>query len=475
MDAKDRRIAELEKRDVEREALLRAALARIAELKAQLKAALEKIASLEKNSSNSSKPPSSDIVKPPKDKERRRKKRKIGAQKGHKQHLRTPFPEDQIDKTIELKLEACPKCNGKREPTGKEPTKHQQVELVAKPFIVTEYLQAEYWCEKCQCTHTAPLPLEVKKLGLFGKNLTALTSHLKGRCHMSFTTMQCFYADAFGLKVSTGYLTKQIRRTSEALKGVYEKLVEQLPKEEHLHCDETGSKENGKRRWTWCFRPKNFTVFHIDPSRGHEVLIKILGKDFAGKLSSDYFSAYRRFAKVTKAIPLYCWAHLIRDVKYVSESKTKKVANYGKRLLASIQAMFTTYHRKDELQEWNWFRRMKEHQRSILKEAWHRLPKDDKDACNIAARLWDEEASYFRFIKEGLPPTNNLCEQSIHRVVLNRKITQGTRSDWGNRWWERIWSVLATCEQQGRNVMEFLKSCMHAWIHGLAPPALMKD
>jgi len=71
--------------------------------------------------------------------------------------------------------------------------------------------------------------------------------------------------------------------------------------------------------------------------------------------------------------------------------------------------------------------------------------------------------------------SGKLCEQSIRRVVLNRKITQGTRSDWGNRWWERIWSVLATCEQQGRNVMEFLKSCMHAWIHGLAPPALMKD
>ena len=143
---------------------------------------------------------------------------------------------------------------------------------------------------------------------------------------------------------------------------------------EHAASSTKRRKNHGtclRRHWTWCFRPKNFTVFHIDPSRGHEVLIKILGKDFAGKLSSDYFSAYRRFAKVTKAIPLYCWAHLIRDVKYVSESKTKKVANYGKRLLASIQAMFTTFHRKDDLQAWNWFRRMKEHQRSILKEAWH--------------------------------------------------------------------------------------------------------
>ena len=292
---------------------------------------------------------------------------------------------------------------------------------------------------------------------------------------MSFTTMQCFYADAFGLKVSTGYLTKQIRRTSEALKGVYEKLVEQLPKEEHLHCDETGGKENGKRRWTWCFCPKTFTVFHIDPSRSSDVLKAMLGENFAGRISCDFFSAYQKYSKKYEVGLQLCWAHLIREVKYISESKTKKVSNYGNRLLESIRAMFKTYHRKDDLQEWNWFRRMKEHQRSIVKAAWHRLPKDDKDAWNIAVRLWDEEESYFRFIKEALPPTNNLCEQSIRRVVLNRKITQGTRSEWGNRWWERIWTVLATCQQQGKNVMDCLKSCMNAWIHGLAPPALMKD
>src|SRR5215469_9237581 len=138
MDTKDRRIAKLE-------TLYKAALEKIAKLESQLA----------KNSSNSSKPPSSDIVKPPKQKDRRRKKRKIGAQKGHKQNLRTPFDESQIDKTEELKLEACPKCGGKLKPTDEPPKKHQQVELVEKPFIVTEYQQHQYWCEKCQCHHTA--------------------------------------------------------------------------------------------------------------------------------------------------------------------------------------------------------------------------------------------------------------------------------------------------------------------------------
>jgi transposase len=104
--------------------------------------------------------------------------------------------------------------------------------------------------------------------------------------------------------------------------------------------------------------------------------------------------------------------------------------------------------------------------------AWWRLPVDTESAKG-AERLWNEQEGYFRFIDLGIPSTNNLEEQSIRRVVIDRKITQGTRSDWGNRWWERIWSVLSTCEQQGRNVMVFLKSAIDAMLLGLAPPKLL--
>jgi len=460
MNAKDKRIAELEHR--------------IAELEATIVRLETKIAQLTKNSGNSSKPPSSDIVQPPKPQQDRRRKRKIGAQPGHSQHLRTPFPPEKVDHTIELKLEACPKCGNKLKPTDTPPKKHQQIELVDKPFIVTEYQQLRYWCEHCQCFHEAPLPSEVKRSGLFGKKLIALTTYLKGRGALSYRTIQCLYRDALSLRVSIGFLAKQIRKTSEALKQPYEELAKQLPKEKHIHGDETGSKENGKRRWTWCFLAKDFTLFHIDPSRSSSVLEKLLGTDYSGTISCDFFGAYRKFAKKSSANLQHCWAHLIREIRYLSEQADKKVASYGLRLLDSIQAMYKTIHRRGEILDRTWFRRMSDHWETIVTAVRRRVPQNN-DAMNMAERFREHQENYFRFIAEGIPSTNNLCEQSIRRVVLNRKVTQGTRSDWGNRWWERIWSVLSTCEQRGNNVMTFLQSCMDALVHGLSPPTFKKD
>ena len=461
MDAKDKRIAELE-------ALLKAALERIATLEAE-------VAALKKNSSNSSKPPSSDIVKPPPQSQNVKpngKKRKRGAQKGHKQHLRTPFDETKIDDVVELKLNACPTCGGKLTLSNEPPKKHQQVELVDKPFIVTEFHQAMYWCEHCRCYHYSELPPEVAKAGLFGSKFISLAAYLKGRGHMSYTTLKDFFDDALGISVSRGFLAKQVHNVSNSLEIPHQKLLDRLPHEKHLHIDETGGKENGEKRWTWLLRALDFTVFHINPSRGSIVLENLLGTDFAGIISCDFWGAYKKFERMTSAELQLCWAHLIREIKFLAESKDKSVARYGRRLLKKIREMFSTIHRRDDLLERNGLCRMRSHQNAILKVAWGTIPAN-KDAINIAERLWNWCNEYFRFIETDIPPTNNLAEQTVRRVVIDRKVTQGTRSDWGNRWQERFWSVLSTCEQQGTNVMSFLKSCVESFLHGLPPPLII--
>ena len=65
-----------------------------------------------------------------------------------------------------------------------------------------------------------------------------------------------------------------------------------------------------------CPRPTaGFTFFHIDPSKGANILKQFLGETFSGVVGCDYAGEYRRFTAETDARLQFCWAHLIRDVK----------------------------------------------------------------------------------------------------------------------------------------------------------------
>ena len=68
---------------------------------------------------------------------------------------------------------------------------------------------------------------------------------------------------------------------------------------------------------------------------------------------------------------------------------------------------------------------------------------------------------------------NNDAERVLRHAVLWRKSSGSTDSEAGSRFVERMLSVVATCRQQNRNVLELLTACCHARIDGSAAPALL--
>ncbi len=99
---------------------------------------------------------------------------------------------------------------------------------------------------------------------------------------------------------------------------------------------------------------------------------------------------------------------------------------------------------------------------------------DTRPAQAMAKRFRKHGEAYFRFITTpGVEPTNNLAQQAIRFVVIDRHITQGTRSENGNRWCERIWTVLATCSQQGPSVFDYLQAAVEAYFHEEEAPSLL--
>ncbi|MGQ9635998.1 MAG: IS66 family transposase [Bryobacteraceae bacterium] len=461
------------------EQIIRRQQARIAELEglvARLTARVEElsaqVARLSKNSSNSSKPPSSDIVKPPKPPPAGGGKRHLGGQPGHARHERTPFAPDQINQIIDYRLDRCPDCGARLRPLKRPPRTLQQVEMPETPLLVTEHRAYAAWCPRCRRTHDAAWPPEVEKAGLVGPRLSALLAWLKGVGHCSFSTVERFCRDVLGLGLSRGQLAKVVGKASVALRAAYEALAARLPEQPYLNVDETGHKENGDGLWTWVFRARLYTLFKIDPSRSSEVLFDALGREFAGVLGCDYFSAYRKYLGDGDVRVQFCLAHLIRDVKFLAGLPDKVTAAYGRRLLAELRRLFHVIHRRETLDAAR-FQRAPEQARDRVLKVGKRAP-PRAEAQNLADRFRRHGQAYFRFITTpGIEPTNNLAEQAIRFVVQDRHVTQGTRSERGRHWCERIWTATATCAQQGRSVFDYLHQTLIAHFAGRPTPSLL--
>jgi hypothetical protein len=109
----------------------------------------------------------------------------------------------------------------------------------------------------------------------------------------------------------------------------------------------------------------------------------------------------------------------------------------------------------------------------VWTQATYRVPQTS-EAQNLAERFRQHGREYLRFITTpGVEPTNNLAEQAIRFVVIDRRVTQGSRSLAGREWLERIWTAIATCTQHGTSVFDFLNKAVRAFFADQPPPTLL--
>jgi len=453
----------------------RALAAELAALKEEVARLREQLAGAKKNSSTSSKPPSSDIVKakPPEDADGA--KRKIGGQPGHPMHAREPFAPEEITKFHEHVLDACPSCGGQLQRNGPFAKIVQQMDIQAVPLTIEQHTCPEYWCEHCRKACKAPLPLPIERGGLVGPNLTALIAFMKGVCQASFSTIRKYLRDVVGVQIERSTLCKIINKVSQALEGTYEELLVLLPFEDILNIDETGHKDNGRLWWTWCLRADLYTIYKIDARRSADVLLDLLGDDFDGVIGCDYFSAYRRYMRMMGVEVQFCLAHLIRDVKFLTTLPDARDRAYGERLRTAIKELFGVIHRREQLSAAAFAKELQAARDRVLQRGLSDVP-TTQHAQNMAKRFRKHGEAYFTFVTTPeVEPTNNLAEQAIRFVVIDRLITQGTRSEAGRQWSERIWTVIASCAQQGRSAYTFLQEAIIQWFKGGEAPSLLPE
>ena len=448
-----------------------------AELKQQLALALKRIADLERqlgrSSRNSGQPPSADS---PGQREERPKKpptgRKRGGQPGHKARMRALLPAEKVTSTEDHFPPQCLTC-GDKLPRRKDesPVIHQVIELPEIVPDVTEHRLHRVCCGGCGRVSCATLP-EGVPAWMLGPRLMALIALLTGFFHLSRRQARSLLGDLLGVSISLGALSRFEDRVSSALEAPVDQAHEHAVAQRIKHADGTTWRRAGKHRALWVLATELSTVFKITADGALKTVQGFL-RLASGFLVSDRGGQFLFWAMERRQI---CWAHLMRKFVEFSESKNEAAAEIGRGLVLLTQLLFSEWHRVRDgtLSRAKFQRKMDAlapHVERLLERGAALGMRGLSGSCE---NILEHKAALWTFVRvPGIEPTNNHSEQELRGFVIWRKLCLGSQSDRGERFAERIMTVVHTLRKQKRHVLSFLTDACTAMLRRQPPPQLV--
>ncbi len=454
-------------------------VAKLLEYDAENRQLKKKIVLLEKNSKTSSKPPSSDEPKDkdpkPEPKDKDPKKRKPGGQLGHKGTARKLMPIEDVDEIIPHYAGKCKNCSKElpQDETANvvgEPFRWQITEIEPIKANVIEHQGHTTLCE-CGCLTSAQLLPEIVKSN-FGPRLFGILAYLAAVLHVSRRGTREFCNTFLNIQIALGTVQNLLEETSEALEPISNELKDALPEEPVLNGDETGWRD----RWLWIFVAPAFIYFQVAISRGHKVLIDVLGKTYNGILCVDRWGAYTKYHKGLFQI---CWAHLKRDflgiLKVGEKTQIADAIFFAKTMEKLRKKIMAIWHqfKRGEIDRSELIKKTRTIRSAIKRCLIGYMRSEEKCVRNLACKLYKRFDDLFSFIfYEGVEPTNNSAERDIRPAVQWRKISFGNRSDKGALVTGRLLTVTRTCQLQKRNPLEFFVDAISSYRSGNPHPSL---
>lgn len=374
-------------------------------------------------------------------------------------HQEVPVPVDAAGKP------SCPHCRTQLS----DVSRHRRIveDIIPSKVVTTCYHTVGGWCPCCRRhvesrAEEQPPPADLPHAQL-GLNALSTAAVMRVCYRLPLRQITRLFAQLPGLKLSAGAIVKQIRRLAKWLHGQYDRLQLVLRAAGVVHADETGWRTNGRNGYLWTLTNARHTLYHVDRSRSAKVILELLGKSFGleggGKLVSDFYAVYDQVGGVQQK----CLTHLLRDLRDTTAKRPELARHpFFKTCKAVVRAMLKLKPRRQTLPPAAYehqVKRLEARLDALIAASWD----DDPDARRLSGRLRKYRNKLTTFLHHhDLDGTNNAAERALRPAVVMRKITGGSRSPAGAQAWAILASVMRTAEQQGRDVLDTLKTLLKA-------------
>jgi transposase len=351
---------------------------------------------------------------------------------------------------------------------------------------------------------TAPGPPKAIGKGLFSSGFLAMVFTERFVAGRSMNSLVTGLARQ-GAEIAPGTLAGACAQAGALLAPLEDAITARSRDSWHLHADETSWRVLAPRDgsgpakwWLWVFLGADTACFVMDATRSGAVLARHAGIDEeTGQLtpddddggprrlviSSDFYAVYQSAGKKADGlVNLYCWAHIRRYFVRAGDANPQQLKYWTDAWLERIRNLYAAH--------------------AALTAAWEAASAPaPREAAQAAARLeeagtaWDaalaviDEARRKQMTAPGLQEPakkalatldrewhglsahreypmisldNNAAERALRRPVVTRKNAYGSRNGESARLAARIWTVTATAEMAGLNVLTYLTACLDA-------------
>jgi transposase len=388
--------------------------------------------------------------------------KKPGRRKGHQADLRPVPTSDQIDRVIDVPLDACPLCQAPLYDQGQ--VVQYQTDLPPIVPIVTQFNIETGYCSCCRQYWQGRHPDQTSDaIGATGNTLgpvvLTMAAEMKHRLGVSYRKICDFLWTYCQLKVCPAAFIRAEQRLADLARPTYELLIEALRQSHVVHADETGWRVGRLNAWLWVFSSKQATVYVIRTgkgARGHQVPYEMLGPDFDGYLVVDGLKTY----DVLDVAKGRCNGHLLRRCKKLRDTVPTKEQQHIEALSNLLKEAIDLASRRDQLPPDSFASSVQtiEDRLDDWLEANLRRRVCSPDLDRLDNHLRAHRGEWLTFLHDPeVPPTNNHAEQMLRPAVLTRKVGGCNKNLLGALVHSILSSVMVTCHRQGKRFLDLAR------------------
>jgi transposase len=434
---------------------------------AQVEATLEKLQRHQFGARSEKMPPVADAIRDPARAEAERiasqQKRRENAEKKRQLLTRKIVHEVRGDQ------KTCPKCGGHDfAPLGEGKTT-ELYELIPARVERQVHVQQKVRCRCGEIIITADGPAKVFDKARFGPMFMAQVAVSKCADSLPLYRQAKAYRRA-GVEVNDSTLGDLLHRTAELVDPLYERLLHLIAEKKIVLADETTQRvqAKGKTRtaWLWSFiardeAERELIAYVFSRSRSGETPVRVL-EGTIGKLLVDGYDGYNKVTLPGGRERAGFWAHARRKF-FDAQSTAAAVAKHAMDLVLELYKIERAALDADLLGTREHLAMRQMRSRAVIDEfkAWldaergrHPPRSPIGAAIGYALGQWDELTLFLT--DPHLPIDNNASERALRVSALGRKNFLFVGSDEAGENLAGLYSLVATCEANGVNPVDYL-------------------